>query len=94
MRAPGGIPRALGGSRTTHRRGVVESAAQRDAFAWKVDLEHPHLDDVASLDDLARILDEAIRQEKAMKEWKRAWKIRLIVSTNRAWADLWDTING
>ena len=39
-------------------------------------------------------IDETIAREKAMKEWKRAWKIRLIVSTNRGWADLWDTING
>ena len=39
-------------------------------------------------------IDEAIRREKAMKEWHRPWKVRLIEEGNPAWADLWETING
>ena len=39
-------------------------------------------------------IDEAIRREKAMKEWQRAWKIRLIEESNPNWDDLWHVING
>ena len=31
---------------------------------------------------------EAIAREKAIKEWKRAWKIKLIESANPDWKDL------
>lgn len=31
----------------------------------------------------------AIRREKQLKEWRRAWKIRLIEETNPDWDDLW-----
>ena len=33
-------------------------------------------------------IQAAIAREKAMKEWHRAWKIRLIEATNPHWADL------
>ena len=39
-------------------------------------------------------IDEAIVREKAMKEWRRAWKIELIEKANPEWDDLWPTING
>ncbi len=39
-------------------------------------------------------IDEAIAREKALKEWRRAWKIRLIEESNPDWDDLWDVING
>ena len=35
---------------------------------------------------------EAIRREKAIKEWKRDWKIRLIESRNPDWVDLYPRI--
>ncbi len=38
-------------------------------------------------------IEDAIRREKAMKEWKRAWKIQLIEQDNPEWADLYDTLN-
>jgi putative endonuclease len=34
----------------------------------------------------------AIAREKAVKEWKRAWKIRLIQETNPEWNDLYDEL--
>ena len=34
----------------------------------------------------------AIAREKAIKGWLRAWKTRLIVSTNPEWRDLYDEI--
>ena len=37
-------------------------------------------------------IEEAIAREKAMKEWKRAWKIELIEKGNPNWDDLWEAI--
>ena len=37
-------------------------------------------------------IDEAIVREKALKEWKRAWKIELIEKANPQWDDLWEVI--
>ncbi|OON63724.1 hypothetical protein B0920_10335 [Massilia sp. KIM] len=34
----------------------------------------------------------AITREKQIKEWPRAWKIKLIQSTNPAWQDLYLTL--
>ena len=38
-------------------------------------------------------LQEARRRELQMKEWKRAWKIRLIEETNFEWSDLYPTLS-
>jgi len=35
---------------------------------------------------------EAIAREKAVKAWRRAWKIRLIEESNPNWDDLFDAI--
>lgn len=35
---------------------------------------------------------EAILREKAIKHWRRAWKIALIEKANPEWRDLWDEI--
>jgi predicted GIY-YIG superfamily endonuclease len=32
------------------------------------------------------------RREKAIKEWKRAWKMKLIEKTNPGWVDLYGTL--
>jgi len=37
---------------------------------------------------------EAIRREKAIKKWNRAWKIELIEKQNPDWHDLWHEIAG
>ncbi|GAB4376276.1 MAG: GIY-YIG nuclease family protein [Kiloniellaceae bacterium] len=39
-------------------------------------------------------IERAIQREKTMKEWPRAWKIRLIQRDNPEWEDLYDRING
>ena len=39
-------------------------------------------------------IDAAIRREKAMKEWPRAWKINLIERTNPHWQDLYPSLPG
>ena len=35
---------------------------------------------------------EAIKREKQIKKWKRAWKLRLIEQGNPEWRDLWPEI--
>jgi putative endonuclease len=35
---------------------------------------------------------EAIRREKQLKKWNRAWKIELIEKANPEWRDLWQEI--
>ena len=37
---------------------------------------------------------QAIKREKQLKQWKRAWKIRLIEQQNTEWRDLWGEITG
>lgn len=36
---------------------------------------------------------DAIAREKAMKAWKREWKVELIESINPKWVDLFDTLH-
>ena len=38
-------------------------------------------------------IGEAIAREKAIKRWKRAWKLNLIGKHNPDWRDLWNDIN-
>ena len=37
---------------------------------------------------------EAIAREKAIKKWRRAWKLELIERENPQWLDLYDRLNG
>ena len=37
-------------------------------------------------------MESAISREKAMKEWKRSWKLRLIEEQNPDWLDLYEMI--
>jgi putative endonuclease len=37
-------------------------------------------------------IEEAIAREKALKAWRRVWKIRLIEVANPQWQDLWDDL--
>ena len=37
-------------------------------------------------------IDEAIAREKAMKAWKRDWKIELIEKSNPGWRDMFEDI--
>ena len=36
--------------------------------------------------------ETAIRREKQIKNWNRAWKIRLIVEANPHWLDRYDEL--
>ncbi len=37
-------------------------------------------------------IEAAIRREKTMKRWVRAWKVNAIVKTNPDWDDLYDAL--
>ena len=37
-------------------------------------------------------MEAAILQEKRLKEWRRAWKLRLIQRINPEWEDLYDRL--
>ncbi len=38
-------------------------------------------------------IDEAIAREKAIKKWRRAWKVALIEEMNPEWVDLYERLN-
>jgi putative endonuclease len=40
-----------------------------------------------------RSMIEAIEREKALKKWRRAWKIALVDEANPDWRDLWPEIS-
>ena len=63
-----------------HREGLIGGFTKRYAcklLVW-----------FAAFDDL----EEARRRELQMKEWKRAWKVRLIEEQNFEWDDLYPTL--
>lgn len=37
-------------------------------------------------------IEAAIRKEKQVKRWQRAWKLRLIEERNPDWRDLWEDL--
>lgn len=37
-------------------------------------------------------MTEALRRERQIKKWNRAWKIELIETDNPRWLDLWPTL--
>ena len=44
--------------------------------------------------DFLETVEETIKREKQMKEWKRAWKIDLIEKLNPTWRDLFEEACG
>jgi putative endonuclease len=42
--------------------------------------------------EMCATMEAAIMREKAIKEWRRAWKIRLIEETNPNWHDLYEDL--
>ena len=61
-----------------HRRGVGSAFCKRYNLTMLVSAEE-HGD-----------IEDAIVREKAIKAWKRDWKIELIESINPEWKDLYD----
>jgi putative endonuclease len=67
-------------------RMMQHRAGKGSAFARKYGLN------VLALVEHHATIDEAIAREKAMKAWKRAWKIELIEKSNPDWRDLFGDI--
>lgn len=63
-----------------HKNGVVPGFTKK--YGCKLLVWYEAFDD----------LHEARGRELQMKEWKRAWKIRLIEETNLEWDDLYPTL--
>ena len=42
--------------------------------------------------ELHETMESAITREKALKYWKRAWKLRLIEESNPEWLDRYDEL--
>ncbi len=63
-----------------HREGIVEGFTKR--YGLKMLVYYEQFDDIR----------EAIRREKAIKHWPRAWKVRLIHGSNPDWSDLYETL--
>lgn len=64
-----------------HKNHVVDGFTKR----YKVDLLVWY--------EVHATMESAIQREKAIKEWKRAWKLELIEASNPDWKDLYDTIS-
>jgi putative endonuclease len=63
-----------------HREGLVEGFSKRygvHVLVWY---------------ELHSDMLSAIAREKAIKEWKRAWKIELIEASNQFWRNLYDDL--
>jgi putative endonuclease len=63
-----------------HKNDVIEGFTKRykvHALVWY----EPH-----------ETMISAISREKAIKEWKRQWKLNLIESVNPGWKDLYDDL--
>jgi putative endonuclease len=63
-----------------HRNGLVEGFSRKYEVKQLVHFE--------VFDDMPN----AISREKALKSWKRQWKINLIAETNPDWRDLYPQI--
>ena len=75
-----GVTSDLPGRVYAHREGLVPGFTKRYGCKLLVWFE--------AYEDL----EEARRRELQMKEWKRAWKVRLIEENNLDWDDLYPTL--
>jgi putative endonuclease len=76
-----GVTSALWNRVAAHKQGEVKGFTQKYNVKLLVWYEHHHF------------IENAIKREKQIKEWKREWKIELIENFNPAWADLHDRID-
>ena len=42
--------------------------------------------------EIHEVMESAITREKAVKRWKRDWKIELVQRDNPSWSDLYDDL--
>lgn len=77
-----GVTSDLHGRMSEHDQGLIDGFTKRYGVKLLVYCEFH--------DDMAA----AIRREKQLKEWRRAWKVRLIESMNPEWVNLFDPATG
>ena len=53
------------------------------------DFTHAHGVKLLVWYEVHQTMEQAITREKAIKEWRRAWKMRLIEEMNPGWRDLY-----
>lgn len=75
-----GVTSDLAARMMQHREGKGSAFARKYGLKTLVLIEHH------------RTIEEAIAREKALKAWKRDWKIELIKKANPDWRDLFDDI--
>ena len=63
-----------------HREGLVEGFTNRYSVKMLVWYE------------MHESIESAIMREKALKKWRREWKLELIEQSNAQWRDLWDAV--
>ena len=76
-----GVTSALWNRVAAHKDGSVPGFTQKYEVKILVWYEHRHS------------MEDAIRREKQLKEWKRNWKINLIERNNPGWRDLHEEID-
>jgi len=77
-----GVTSDLHGRMAEHDQGLVEGFTKKYGVKRLVYYE--------AHDEMA----DAIRREKQLKEWHRAWKVRLIETMNPEWRNLFDPETG
>ena len=77
-----GMTTDLPGRVSEHAQGLVEGFTKRYGIHRLVYYEGHET------------IEDAFRRERRLKEWRRAWKIRLIESMNPEWIDLFDAATG
>ena len=77
-----GVTSDLHGRMAEHDQGLIPGFTKR--YGAKLLVYYEFHDDMAA----------AIRREKQLKEWRRAWKVRLIETMNPEWVNLFDPANG
>ena len=76
-----GVTSDIYGRMSEHKQGLVAGFTRRYGVKTLVYYE------------MHDTMDAAIKREKQLKEWQRAWKIRLIEGMNPEWIDLFDEHN-
>jgi putative endonuclease len=76
-----GVTSSLWSRICDHKNGTTPGFTSRYDATLLVWYEHRHT------------MPSAIRREKQIKAWKRAWKIEMIETMNPAWRDLHDEID-
>ena len=77
-----GVTSALADRMAQHTHGLTDGFTQNYSVKFLVYYE------------FLETMPDAIRREKQLKEWRRAWKVRLIESMNPEWRNLFDPETG